>query len=255
MADEESRDTEPAASHPPAEAAPAPRGRLRRWLRRWPRLHRYGRWSLALAVALACAALVSVVTVDLGPSLRGQAEQRFADYLDRPVRIGRLSTYLLPGRFLIEDLVIDGLSPGDRPFFRGERIVVSTAWLPLLYANPALNGLIVGVLALGIAYSFRQVMTLRREVNWIVNVRTGKARHLRPGRAPPARPAGGDPRRADPAVPSLGRWRSEVPARRHFRAARRTARHRALHDRAADLSSACWARSGGCCRPSTRWAG
>ena len=132
MADEESRDTEPAASHPPAEAAPAPRGRLRRWLRRWPRLHRYGRWSLALAVALACAALVSVVTVDLGPSLRGQAEQRFADYLDRPVRIGRLSTYLLPGRFLIEDLVIDGLSPGDRPFFRGERIVVSTAWLPLL---------------------------------------------------------------------------------------------------------------------------
>ena len=41
-------------------------------------------------------------------------------------------------------------------------------------ANPALNGLILGVLVLGIAYSFRQVMTLRREVNWIVNVRTGR---------------------------------------------------------------------------------
>ena len=42
------------------------------------------------------------------------------------------------------------------------------------HANPALNGLIVGVLVLGIAYSFRQVLTLRREVNWIVNVRTGR---------------------------------------------------------------------------------
>ena len=83
-------------------------------------------------MALLCAAVVSAVTVDLGPRLRVQAERQFANYLDRPVSIGRLSTYLLPGRFLIEDLVIAGLSPGDRPFFRGERIVVSTAWLPLL---------------------------------------------------------------------------------------------------------------------------
>jgi len=55
--------------------------------------------------------------------------------------------------------------------------VAGALYEPLLgafYANPALNGLIVGVLVLGIAYSFRQVMTLRREVNWIVNVRTGR---------------------------------------------------------------------------------
>ena len=114
------------------EETPATSQVRRGRLRRWPRLRRYGRWSIALGVALLCAALVSVVTIDLGPALRGQAEQQFANYLDRPVRIGRLSTYLLPGRFLIEDLVIDGLSPGDRPFFHGERIVVSTAWLPLL---------------------------------------------------------------------------------------------------------------------------
>ena len=147
MADDEPRETRPAASDPPSAAdspaadsppadsppdsSPAPRVR-RRWLRRWPRVRRYGSWGLALAVALLCGALVSVVTVDLGPALRGQAERQFAGYLDRPVHIGRLSTYLLPGRFLIEDLVIDGLSPGDRPFFHGERIVVSTAWLPLL---------------------------------------------------------------------------------------------------------------------------
>ena len=78
------------------------------------------------------AALVYVVTIDLGPTLRSQAEQQFANYIGRPVHIGRLSTYLLPGRFLIEDLVIDGLSTEDRPFFRGKRIIVSTAWLPLL---------------------------------------------------------------------------------------------------------------------------
>ena len=55
--------------------------------------------------------------------------------------------------------------------------VAGALYQPLLrafQANPALNGLIVGVLVLGIAYSFRQVMTLRREVNWIVNVRTGR---------------------------------------------------------------------------------
>ncbi len=55
--------------------------------------------------------------------------------------------------------------------------VAGALYEPLLgafRANPALNGLIVGVLVLGIAYSFRQVMTLRREVNWIVNVRTGR---------------------------------------------------------------------------------
>ena len=55
--------------------------------------------------------------------------------------------------------------------------VAGALYDPLLgafHANPALNGLIVGVLALGMAYSFRQVMTLRREVNWIVNVRTGR---------------------------------------------------------------------------------
>lgn len=137
MADEDARTTAPAASEPaarnavPAGPPPAPPVRRRR-SRRWPRLRRYGRWSLALTVALLCAAVVSAVTVDLGPRLRIQAERQFANYLDRQVSIGRLSTYLLPGRFLIEDLVIEGLSDGDRPFFRGERIVVSTAWLPLL---------------------------------------------------------------------------------------------------------------------------
>ena len=41
-------------------------------------------------------------------------------------------------------------------------------------ANPGLNGLIIGVLLLGIIYSFRQVTVLNREVAWLDNFRTGR---------------------------------------------------------------------------------
>ena len=50
-------------------------------------------------------------------------------------------------------------------------------------ANPALNGLIVGVMFLGIIYIFRQVFMLTREVRWIEHIRTG-----RPGISVQARP-------------------------------------------------------------------
>ena len=50
---------------------------------------------------------------------------------------------------------------------------------PQLYgafsANPGLNGLIIGVLLLGIVYSFRQVTVLTREVAWLDTYRTGRA--------------------------------------------------------------------------------
>lgn len=51
------------------------------------------------------------------------------------------------------------------------------------FANPALNGLIIGVLLLGIGYIFRQVYVLNREVAWIESIRTGK-----PGISIQARP-------------------------------------------------------------------
>ena len=123
------------------ERAPEPEARRRRrsWRRWWPprrwlprRLRRYSRGTVIVLVALVAAGVVSAVTIDLGPGLRARAEQAFASRIDRPVHIGRLGTYLLPGRFLIEDLVIEGLSSDDRPFFHGERIVISTSWLPLL---------------------------------------------------------------------------------------------------------------------------
>ncbi len=41
-------------------------------------------------------------------------------------------------------------------------------------ANPALNGLIVGILVLGIVYNFRQVLRLGPEVTWIETYRRGE---------------------------------------------------------------------------------
>lgn len=43
-------------------------------------------------------------------------------------------------------------------------------------ANPALNGLIAGVLVLGIIYVFRQVLLLRPEVDWIESTKQESVR-------------------------------------------------------------------------------
>ena len=56
-------------------------------------------------------------------------------------------------------------------------VVIGVLWPALktaFIANPGLNGLILGVLVLGIVYNFRQVVQLTREVNWIENYRTGR---------------------------------------------------------------------------------
>ncbi len=108
------------------------------WQRRWPgyriplRYRRFTRYVVIGGVALAAAFVVFFATIDLGPIVRAQAEEAASAQLDRPVRIGRLATYIVPGRFLIEDLVIEGLDPDHEPFFTGERIVISTSWLALL---------------------------------------------------------------------------------------------------------------------------
>ena len=118
---------------------PAPR-RSAWWPRLPARLTRYTRRLVIVGVAVAAAALVSVVTIDLGPVVRAQAERAASAQIDRPVHIGGLSTYLLPGRFLVEDLVIEGLSTEDEPFLTTERIVVTTSWLALLHGEILVDG-------------------------------------------------------------------------------------------------------------------
>ena len=131
MTDEQLPDDRDANDSIDAETGPSA-DQPRWWHQAFGRLRQYGRWLLLLFVGLISAGLVSVVTIDLGPALRVRAEQLFTSRIDRSVSIGRLSTYVLPGRFLIEDLVIGGRTEGDRPFFVAKRLLVTTAWLPLL---------------------------------------------------------------------------------------------------------------------------
>jgi hypothetical protein len=79
-------------------------------------------------VGLLVALLVAVFAIDLGPSLRARAEREGSKQIERPMHIGRLSVNLLRGRFIVEDLVIEGRTPGDRPFFRAGRIDIRMPW-------------------------------------------------------------------------------------------------------------------------------
>jgi hypothetical protein len=91
-------------------------------------LRRYVRRTLAVLAIVVAVTLVSLFSIDLGPSLRGLAERRAAAYLKRDFTIGRLSARLLTGRFAVDDLVIGGLAAGDRPFFVARRITIHVPW-------------------------------------------------------------------------------------------------------------------------------
>src|SRR5262245_15509100 len=101
---------------------------IRRFLRA---LYRHVRLVvIVLAIALAVA-LVSVVTIDLGPALKGLAERQGSSWIDRPMHIGRLRVFIARGRFHIEDLRIEGPTPADEPWLVAKRIDISLTWRAL----------------------------------------------------------------------------------------------------------------------------
>jgi translocation and assembly module TamB len=106
---------------PAAEPAAAP-------TRKRSRLRTAAVRLLALVVAIVAALIVTALTVDLGPELRARAEREGSKYIERPMRIGRLSAKLTPGVFVVEDLVIEGLTPADRPFLTAKKITVNLPW-------------------------------------------------------------------------------------------------------------------------------
>jgi translocation and assembly module TamB len=97
---------------------------------------RYSSYALSILVALLAAALVVSLTIDLGPRVRELAERRGSEYLERPIHIGSLSIHVATGRVLVENFAIDGLHPGDRPFFAAKRIFVTLDWLGVLARRP-----------------------------------------------------------------------------------------------------------------------
>src|SRR6185436_15140406 len=112
-------DPKPVAKSPEPPAPPPPRRR---------RLRRFALRALALLAAIFAALVVVGFTVDLGPAVKRQAETAGSKYLDRPLHIGKLSALMWPGEFALDDVVIEGLSPTDRPFLRAKRITVSLPW-------------------------------------------------------------------------------------------------------------------------------
>lgn len=97
---------------------------------------RYVGLSLAVVIALLAAAIVSSLTVDLGPTARGYAEREASKRLERPVHIGRLSIHLLRGRVVLEDMVIEGRRPEDRAFFTARRLSIALDWSAALAKRP-----------------------------------------------------------------------------------------------------------------------
>ena len=83
---------------------------------------------LAVLVSVVAGVLVAVFSVDLGPELRELAEREGSKFMERELRIGRLSAKFTPGEFLLEDLVIAGRAPSDRPFFKAKTITVKVPW-------------------------------------------------------------------------------------------------------------------------------
>src|SRR5262249_40599633 len=97
---------------------------------------RYVSFCLTLVVALVATAIVASLTIDLGPAVREKAEVEGSRYIERPMHIGALKIHLLTGKALVENLIIDGVHPGDRPFFTAKQIAVSLDWIPALALKP-----------------------------------------------------------------------------------------------------------------------
>src|SRR4029079_9878482 len=96
--------------------SPAPR-KKRRFLR-----------LLGVVVAILAAAIVTSMTIDLGPALKKRAEDAVSKYLDRPMHMGSLGIHLGRGAFEIHDFVIEGLAPTDRPFLTARKLWVYCPW-------------------------------------------------------------------------------------------------------------------------------
>ncbi|MCA1583375.1 MAG: hypothetical protein LC791_00910, partial [Acidobacteria bacterium] len=98
----------------------------------WRAVYRHLRAVLLVAAVVVAAALATTLTIDLGPALRARAERAGSGWLDRPMHIGRLGVQIGLGRFVVEDLRIEGLTPESRPWLTAKRIDVSLTWGALI---------------------------------------------------------------------------------------------------------------------------
>ena len=90
------------------------------------------RRTVAICAVILAVSFVTTVAADLGPALKSLAEDQGSRFMERPMHIGNLQVRLWDGSFVLEDLVIEGLTPESLPFFVGKRIVLSTPWSTLI---------------------------------------------------------------------------------------------------------------------------
>ena len=90
------------------------------------------RRTVATCAVILAVVIVTTLTVDLGPVAKSYAETYGSRYLERELRIGRISFRLWTGRFLFEDLTIEGVSPTSRPFLEAKRIELAIPWSTLI---------------------------------------------------------------------------------------------------------------------------
>jgi hypothetical protein len=107
----------------------------------WGIARRLTRRFVATCAVILAAALVTSVTVDLGPALKGQAETRGSRLLQRPMHIGRLGVWLWGGQFQLDDFVIEGLTPDSPPFFQVKRMRIGMPWSTLFNRRIVLSSI------------------------------------------------------------------------------------------------------------------
>ena len=89
-----------------------------------------------ISVGLLAVTIAVTFTIDIGyffgGAIRSYAEDAGSRFLQRPLHLGRLGIQIARGRFLIEDVRIEGLKQADAPFFAAKRIVVDFPWWQVL---------------------------------------------------------------------------------------------------------------------------
>src|SRR5688572_17915057 len=90
---------------------------------------------------ILAVALVTSVSVDVGPALKKLAEEQGSRYIERPMTIGRLEVRIWDGSYIVEDLRIAGLTPTSEPFLVAKRITVSNGWRTLWNRRFVLNNI------------------------------------------------------------------------------------------------------------------
>ena len=94
--------------------------------------YRYGRRFAVMIGVVVAVVVVSTLTIDLGPALKARAERAGSNWLDRKLTMGRLGVHLGRGRFVIEDLRIDGMFPNEPPWLEAKHLEVSLTWSALV---------------------------------------------------------------------------------------------------------------------------